>query len=126
MTKKLNKAMLEEMGIKVELNPKTDEWIVSRYAKRYGKSKESTWRVVKRRDIIRKHKYAPDTIYPGYAWSYKNKPFIVTESRLVYAYFIGEIPEDYDVDHIDNDKFNNRLYNLKLLTRDDYISERQD
>jgi hypothetical protein len=36
--------------------------------------------------------------------------------RLVYSAFNGPIPEDKVVDHIDGDKFNNKLSNLRLLT----------
>ena len=37
--------------------------------------------------------------------------------RIVYAWFIGSIPRNYVVDHIDNDKTNNKPNNLQLLTR---------
>ena len=37
--------------------------------------------------------------------------------RLLYNTFIGEIPEDMFVDHIDRDKKNNNLCNLRLLTK---------
>ena len=37
--------------------------------------------------------------------------------RLVYAAFCGEIPNGYDVNHIDECKTNNRLDNLNLMTR---------
>lgn len=40
-------------------------------------------------------------------------PFI---HRLVWETFIGEIPKDKVIDHIDNNKLNNRLDNLQLLT----------
>lgn len=41
-----------------------------------------------------------------------------TECRLceiVWENFVGEIPEGYTVTHIDGDKRNNRLDNLKLV-----------
>lgn len=122
MTKKLTKQMLIDMGVKVE--QQGDEWIVSRYSPKCGKSKDNVWKTCKRRNIIRKHKYAPDKVYVGYSWSYKNKVFACTESRLVYAYFIGDIPDDYDVDHIDNDPYNNKLSNLRLLTREENLKKR--
>ena len=37
-------------------------------------------------------------------------------SRFVYECFYGEIPNDKQVDHIDNNKYNNRLDNLQLLS----------
>lgn len=37
-------------------------------------------------------------------------------SRLVYEAFIGPIPKDYQVNHIDEDKTNNCVWNLNLMT----------
>lgn len=37
-------------------------------------------------------------------------------NRLVYMTFVGEIPEDIQVNHIDEDKENNRVENLNLMT----------
>lgn len=44
----------------------------------------------------------------------KRKWFLV--HRLVYAAFNGEIPDGLQVNHIDEDKTNNRLENLNLMT----------
>ena len=46
----------------------------------------------------------------------KNKTYFRLH-RLVWQTFKGEIPEGMDVDHINNDKKDNRLSNLQLLTR---------
>ena len=40
----------------------------------------------------------------------------VTVQRMVYAWFNGEVPAGMTVDHISNDKSDNRLANLQLLT----------
>ena len=45
-------------------------------------------------------------------------------SRIVYAWFNGICPAEYDVDHIDNNPFNNNLSNLQLLTRKENLSRR--
>lgn len=37
--------------------------------------------------------------------------------RLVWETFKGEIPDGYEIDHIDGDTSNNSLSNLQLLTR---------
>ena len=44
----------------------------------------------------------------------KQKWFLV--HRLVYEAFVGEIPESMQINHIDEDKTNNRLDNLNLMT----------
>ncbi len=37
-------------------------------------------------------------------------------NRLVYLVYIGEIPDDYEVNHIDGDKLNNAKENLEAVT----------
>lgn len=37
--------------------------------------------------------------------------------RLVWAWHYGAIPSDKQVDHIDRDRLNNRIENLRLVTR---------
>lgn len=43
--------------------------------------------------------------------------------RLIYLSFVGEIPEGFEIDHIDGNPSNNRLYNLQLITRKENISK---
>lgn len=40
-------------------------------------------------------------------------------NRVVYETFIGSIPYNYEVNHIDEDKSNNSVWNLNLLTAKD-------
>lgn len=44
--------------------------------------------------------------------------------RVVYAWFNGYIPQGYDIDHIDNDTFNNNINNLQPLTRKENLAKR--
>jgi hypothetical protein len=48
--------------------------------------------------------------------------------RVIYAVFVGPIPQGMDVDHIDRDINNNNIENLRLLTRvkNIYNSKRMD
>lgn len=41
--------------------------------------------------------------------------------RVIWFYFNGEIPQGYEINHIDEDKTNNSLSNLELLSRGDNI-----
>lgn len=41
--------------------------------------------------------------------------------RLVYITFKGEIPEGYEINHIDHNKNNNRLSNLEVVTHEENI-----
>lgn len=45
----------------------------------------------------------------------KNKSYLV--HRLVWNAFVGEIPVGFELDHIDRDRTNNALSNLRLVTR---------
>lgn len=49
----------------------------------------------------------------------KGKLFYV--HRLVYETFIGEIPADKEIDHIDGDTQNNSVHNLQVITRRENI-----
>jgi len=40
--------------------------------------------------------------------------------RIIFAYYRGEIPEGYDIHHIDGDKSNNDISNLQCLTRSEH------
>lgn len=44
--------------------------------------------------------------------------------QIVWEAFNGDIPEGYDVDHIDDDKTNNCLSNLQLLKHEDNLKKK--
>lgn len=46
----------------------------------------------------------------------KDKPKTYSLHRALYAYFKGDIPAGYVVDHIDSNRSNNDLSNLQLLS----------
>ena len=46
-----------------------------------------------------------------------HKSLIVTVHRLMWLTYKGPIPNGYEIDHIDNNKYNNTLSNLQLLSR---------
>lgn len=52
-------------------------------------------------------------IYVGIG--YKQYPL----HRLVWIYHFGDIPKGLMIDHIDHDRFNNRIANLRLVTNAD-------
>ena len=44
------------------------------------------------------------------------KPKTYTLHKLIALLFLGETPDGFEVDHIDNDKLNNHVNNLQFLT----------
>lgn len=45
--------------------------------------------------------------------------YSIALGAVVFAWFVGEVPEYLVVDHIDNNPYNNSLSNLQLLSRSD-------
>ena len=45
--------------------------------------------------------------------------------RIVFETFISEIPEGYEIDHINSIRDDNRLCNLQMLTRSENLKKRR-
>lgn len=54
----------------------------------------------------------------GYLIIAVQKPYKtnVRVHRMVYETFVGEIPDEMEIDHIDGDRENNKLNNLRCVT----------
>lgn len=48
-----------------------------------------------------------------------------TLHRLLYETFVGPIPAGYDIDHVDNNPQNNRLDNLRAVSRSENLYNRE-
>ena len=114
----LTKKMIEEMGVRLEI----------------GEDKANPTVLRTRKGVTRKIKPCPYTInrifgkpmtYMYVGWSYNGKAQSFSYSRVVYAWFNGDIPAgDYDIDHIDNNTLNNNPENLRLLSHKENIQKR--
>ena len=82
---------------------------------RYAASKDGQVLSLKRKKKLQLLK----NNYGYHQFSLCEKPILKTYlvSRFVYECFKGDIPNDMEVDHIDNDKENNSIKNLQLLTK---------
>lgn len=127
MSKELTKQMLVDEGIQIHWDQENNAWCVMKWSRK-NKSKKMVLNKLKESILKRKHKYAPDKEYPGYVWSKTGskgyKSTTVATGRLIYAYFVGDIPAGYEIDHIDNNPFNNSLNNLRLLTKEENLRKR--
>jgi len=55
--------------------------------------------------------------YIRYKLKVDGKWHYLSHHRLIYNYLVEEIPEGYEIDHIDNDRQNNCIDNLRCVTR---------
>ena len=122
MVKGLTKQDLINWGISVEKSD--DGYIIKRTGILNGFKKDLITRECTLHNFVGKHHYGQDKSYKGIAISVNGKPKVILVSRLLYVWFIEDIPDGYDVDHIDNNPFNNSLSNLQLLTRAENIAKR--
>ena len=84
---------------------------------------------IKPQIITGKHKYGVNRDYVYVSLNIerlnrgrKQKP--VGLHNVIYAWYKGEVPLGYDVDHIDNNPFNNNIDNLQLLTHEENLQKR--
>lgn len=130
-TRTLSKKFLEEQGIKIEIDA-SREWgyKILHKALKQGTSKNPVyiWRELK--PCINKHKPGK---YSGYgkiyyllSWSTKMKAWCFPLARIIYVYFgpEEELDPSLDIDHIDNNPFNNEITNLQPLSRSENIGKR--
>jgi len=123
MNKELTKEDLINWGISVEL---TDESVIVKrnWTKNNSKVYKTEYQV-KITSALQEHPLSGKTKeYPVIVFSYKSKTVSLPIARVVYAWFINPIPKNMDVDHIDNNPFNNRPNNLRLLTRKQNVARR--
>ena len=55
---------------------------------------------------------------------YKQKKIggkVIAEHRLIWKRYFGEIPKGYEIHHKDENKLNNSIENLQLVTRKEHI-----
>lgn len=126
--RKINSAltfsMLLEWGIwGVQWIEETGEWKITRYWYK-NKSRRKHIQYLRISKAVCKHKYTKDKEYPVVVFSYKNKSKCIPLSRLIYVWHKGDIPEGMEVDHIDNNQFNNHIDNLQLLTPEENRAKR--
>ncbi len=96
------------------------------YGKFYQQTKKAGLKELKPFVLVKNHKYGKNTIYEYIAfYNYKtHKMAFMSYHSFLYAWFIGEVPAGYDVDHIDGDTLNNDVTNLQLLTRKENLAKR--
>ena len=80
--------------------------------------------------VINKHKYGKEKNYIYVSLRIERltngkKQIPIGLHNIVYAWYKGEVPLGYEVDHIDGDSFNNKIDNLELVTREENLKRRK-
>lgn len=71
-----------------------------------------------------KHKYTDNIYYQKISFSVDSKSISIPLSRFLYVWFIEDIENGFVIDHIDNNKFNNKLENLRKITIKENLTKR--
>lgn len=128
----LTKEILEkvyELRIEIDPNEKSG-YSIYHWAVKGGPCKNGTfyWKKLNVHTIFGKHKYAKNLDYYSIGFSCKNlsKFVTLTLQRAVYAWFKGDIPDGCEIDHIDCNRLNNSLDNLRCLSvRDNRVNKKK-
>ena len=125
MTKALTKEMLKEWGIThIDWCEREQQWWINRYCS-IGIAKKPSNHRLKISKAVCKHKYTKDKVYNIVAFSHKNKTISIPLGRLIYVWFVEDIPEgNWDIDHRNNHSLDDRVENLQLLTREQNLAKR--
>ena len=86
---------------------------------------------IKQNVVTKKLKYGIDKSYLYVFMTIKrlnggHKRVNIRLHTVIYAWYKGEVPLGYDIDHIDNNPFNNNIDNLELVTHEENIKRCQN
>lgn len=119
----LSKEELRKVGI-VDVKHIKNKWIVYRLWY-INNSRVKELKKISITEAKRSHKYRPTKVYPKVTFSTPGKKYSIPLSRLIYVWFKEDINEPgMQVDHIDNDPFNNDPNNLELISIEDNLAKR--
>ena len=84
---------------------------------------------IKQHTVVGKHKYGKDREYICVSLRierlFNGKQRLIGLHNVIYAWYKGEVPLGYDIDHIDNNPFNNNIDNLELVTHEENLKRRR-
>jgi predicted DNA-binding protein YlxM (UPF0122 family) len=101
---------------------------IAQVARAFGVSRQSVFDRFKRAEkILRSKKKLPFIIFNGKKYTSRNNGYMACTDgvrssmhRDVWCFHNGEIPENYDIHHINGNKTDNRLENLQILPKSEH------
>lgn len=101
--------------------------------RQYGVTRQSVYAGFKLRGYkLRKQKQLPFILCDGLKWTRTSKGYLRATTSRNKTIFLhrhnwekhnGEIPENYDVHHLDGDKEHNKIENLACLSKAEHTSK---
>lgn len=120
LEEKLNKQMLEDWGIKEITQIDDGVWEIKRVWPQTN-SKKLVEKTIQVSQAPRYHIYSPTYYRPIVSFSVKRSQKIITLNRLLYAWFIGEVPEGLCVGPDYDNPGHLKLKTYKEAQRDRYL-----
>ena len=105
-------------------DPVSDKWTVKRFWRSSNPHSKFVYKELTVTKAIGKHKYTQDKVYLKVTFSADGKTYSIPLSRFIFAYFNGIAHEGLDIEHIDNNPFNNNIFNLRECTRQENLAKR--
>lgn len=97
-------------------------------AKNIGVSRQCVFKAFKKRGfILRGVNYQPHQYFNGLKFTLRNNGYfgLTTNDRIlmhryVWEFYNGKIPNGYDIHHLNNKKYDNRIENLECLSKSEH------
>ena len=120
LSEKLNKQMLYDWGIREINQLENGQWEIKRLWNKTNSPKVEI-KTICVSQAPRAHIYSPTYYQPIVSFSVKRKQKIITLNRLLYAWFVGEIPEGKAVGPDYDNPGHLKLKTYKEAQRDRYL-----
>jgi len=96
--------------------------------KMYGVTRQSVYAGFKcRKYKLRTKKKLPFQIFNGIKFTLRNQGYYARTDgqreqmhRYVWEFYNGELPKDYDIHHIDENRTNNNINNLEAMSKSEH------
>ena len=109
---------VEEKNKKISYPTDFDQFLdIPTYNGEYKVTRDGRVYSFKNNKILEMKTRVSKTGYKVITLNKNNKPKTLKLHRILYQVFIGDIPNKMEIDHIDRDKLNNDLTNLRITSR---------